>query len=171
MWDIESCNDYSSAAGRTNLFETIETIKRILENIDKTKIQYKNLSELCKKPASVEGLTLRAVNYSTPKVQSHNPGANEDLIISMIDSGRIRKEERTEHASLVYELKQVEREIDNAKRLTAAIKELPYEHQAVLQDTYIIKFDNSDLKALYKRKYKKCLEEALIALLAKVDNG
>jgi len=160
---------HSTAQELAQLLETIESIKRILENMDTTAIQYRNLSELCKHPASVEGLTLRAIDYSKPVVQSHNAGANEDLIISMIDSGRISKEARAEHAALVYQFKQVEREIKTSKRLTAAIKELDYQHRAVLQDTYIFKFNKGELKEVYKTKYQKRLDEALATLLAKIN--
>ena len=159
----------SAAQERTGLFETIESIKKILENTSTNEIQYKNLSELCKHPASVEGLTLRAIDYSKPVVQSHNPGANEDLIVSMIDSGRITKEASTEHSATLFELEQVRREIIKAKRLTAAIKELPYQHRGILQDTYIFKFSKGELKEIYKTKYQTRLDEALTTLLTKIN--
>lgn len=171
MSNTDTISGHSTAQGRTELSEARESIIRILQDRETTAIAFKNLSELCKHPASVEGLTLRAVDYSKPVVQSHNPGANEDLIISMIDSDRISKEARAEHSAILCELEQVRREIAKAKRLTAAIKALPYQHRSVLQDTYIFKFSTGELKQIYTTKYQKRLDEALTVLLTRVDNG
>ena len=171
MNNTGTTSGHSTAREQTVSDKTRESIIRILENRCTTEIQFKNLSELCKHPASVDGLTLRAIDYSKPVVQSHNPGANEDLIISMIDSDRIGKETRSEHDAILCELEQVRREVIKAKRLTAAIKVLPYQHRSVLQDTYIFKFSTGELKQIYTTKYQKRLDEALTALLAKVDNG
>jgi len=142
--------------------DTPEKIRHLLENRKSILVEAARLSVMGDTPDDIEALTVQAVDFSRPSIQSQQGGeAAQNLMVNILDHDQIAKEQARQRADRRQAIETAREQADVIHLLDELILMLPYKHRSVLQDTYYFYFSKADLKDLYKSNYPKRRDAAI----------
>jgi len=146
--------------------ETAIRIKHLLENRKSILADAARLSVMGFAPDDIEALTVQAVDFSRPSIQSQQGGeAAQNLMVNILDNDQIAREQARQRAYHRQAIETAREQVQDIYLLDELIMYLPASYQYTLFDNYYLFLEHKSNKADVAKR-KRRIDEAIRELSA-----